>query len=85
MYLRGLFQEALDLGLAELVREETSDEGKDGREQQILDISMRCATQLHDVPTAIRLADKTVGKVRCFIILSFSFRYFDHISNLKEN
>jgi len=62
LYLRGFFQEALDLGLAELVRVESNEDGKDGREQQILDISMRCATQLNDVRTAIRLADKTVGK-----------------------
>ncbi|KLO05704.1 hypothetical protein SCHPADRAFT_715953 [Schizopora paradoxa] len=62
LYLRGQFQEALDLGLAELAREEASSDGKDGREQQILDLIMRCAIRLKNHETAVRLADKNVQK-----------------------
>jgi len=41
----------------------TSNGGKEGQEQQVSDVAMRCAIKLNDGELAEQLADRTIAKV----------------------
>lgn len=62
LYLKREYSKVLPLALSQLEEEEKHDLG-DGRENQLVDVAIRCALKLGDNELAGSLADKTVRKV----------------------
>ncbi|THH04884.1 hypothetical protein EW145_g5201 [Phellinidium pouzarii] len=61
LYLRREYSQLLPLALSQIETEEVN-VGGDGREQQLVDLAMRCALKLRKTDLAGQLADKAVHK-----------------------
>lgn len=63
LFITGAYKDALSLALQELKIEEAN-VGRDGREYELLDCSIRCALRTGDIDLGARLADRTREKVK---------------------